>query len=145
LTGFVRSTERKDFKGFVGMLFTVGSAPLTVTDLGRMYASGNGTHTLKLVVQSSGADVPGGFVTITAGGTPGQFQYAALAAPVTLAANTSYYVEIGDSNSPTPAPQPPPQTKVVGPPKNGNTKLARFCLNAACTMVTYLPAQQPSQ
>src|SRR6185437_2377254 len=31
-------------------------------------------------------------VTLMASGTPDQFQYAALATPVTLAANTSYYV-----------------------------------------------------
>ena len=47
---------------------------------------------MKLVVASTWADVPGSSVTITAGGTPGQFQFGALASPVTLAANTEYYV-----------------------------------------------------
>ena len=34
----------------------------------------------------------GGSVSITASGTSGQFQYATLSSPVTLAANTAYYV-----------------------------------------------------
>jgi hypothetical protein len=93
LTGFSPSTVRSDYTGYVGMLFTVGNAALTVTDLGRMYISGSGTHTLKLVLASSGADVAGGSVSLAvAGGGAGQFQYAALASPVTLLANTGYYV-----------------------------------------------------
>jgi hypothetical protein len=71
----------------------VGATPITVTQLGRLYVSGGGTHTLKLVLASTGQDVPGGSVSLSIlGGTPGQFQYASLASPVTLAANTAYYV-----------------------------------------------------
>jgi hypothetical protein len=75
------------------MQFTVGSTPVTVTELGRFYVSGSGTHTVKLVQANTGADVPGGSVSLSiAGGTTGQFQYAALATPVTLQINTTYYL-----------------------------------------------------
>jgi len=98
VTSFGTSATRADFTGFVGMGFTVGATPITVTQLGRLYVSGSGTHTLKLVVASTGVDVAGGSVTITAGGTPGQFQYGSLGAGVTLAANTAYYVVSGETN-----------------------------------------------
>jgi len=100
VTGFGTSATRADFTGFVGMAFTVGATPITVTQLGRLYVSGSGTHTLKLVqvVGSTWVDVAGGSVTITAGGTPGQFQYGSLGAGVTLAANTAYYVVSGETS-----------------------------------------------
>jgi hypothetical protein len=46
---------------------------------------------VKLVVASTGADVVGGSVLVS-GGSAGQFTYASLATPVTLAANTAYYL-----------------------------------------------------
>jgi hypothetical protein len=97
-TNFVTSetlgTLRNDFTGWVGMNISVGSSPLTVTALGRIVASGNtGSHTVKLVNASTGVDVPGGSVSVnTVGGTPNSFVYANLASPVTLSANTNYYI-----------------------------------------------------
>jgi hypothetical protein len=97
-TNFVTSetlgTVRNDFTGWVGMNISVGSSPLTVTALGRIVASGNtGSHTVKLVNASTGVDVPGGSVSVnTVGGTPNSFVYANLASPVTLSANTNYYI-----------------------------------------------------
>ncbi|MEO8428044.1 MAG: LamG-like jellyroll fold domain-containing protein, partial [Verrucomicrobiota bacterium] len=87
-------TLRRDFTGSLGMKFTVGSSPIIITDLGRYCISGNvGTHALKLVNGTTGANVPGGSVSISlAGATAGQFRYAALASPITLAAGTSYYL-----------------------------------------------------
>src|SRR5437016_95708 len=64
-TAFVTSvltldTLRNDFNGWLGMRFTVGPSPITITDLGRYCLSGNGgTHTLKLVNATTGASVPG--------------------------------------------------------------------------------------
>ena len=95
ITGDTPGAARNNFTGFVGLAFTVGSTPITVTSLGRIYVSGNsGTHVLKLVNASTGMDVPGGSVTLSlaGGGTPGQFSYAALANPVSLLANTTYYL-----------------------------------------------------
>ena len=85
---------RSDFSGWLGMQITVGASPITVTRLGRIYAGAPaGSHTLKIVQQSTAQDVPGASVTVsTAGRTPNEFVYGSLAAPVTLAANTTYYV-----------------------------------------------------
>jgi hypothetical protein len=85
---------RNDFNGWLGMKFTVGASPLSVTALGRYVISGNNaTHMVKLVNSSSGTDVPNGSVSIAlSGATAGQFKFGLLANPITLSANTSYYV-----------------------------------------------------
>lgn len=96
LTGVALNSPplRNDFGGWIGMKLTVGNAPLTVTSLGRIFLSGNtGSHTVKLVRASDGGDVPGGSASVPmAGGTAGQFQYVSLASPITLPANTAYYL-----------------------------------------------------
>lgn len=93
ITGYTLGTIRSDYSGWVGMRFVVGNTPLSVSELGRLNAPGNsGVHILKLVNASTGADVPGGAVSITAGGSTGTFKYGALSAPVILAANTAYYL-----------------------------------------------------
>jgi hypothetical protein len=90
----VLGTLRNNFGGWAGMKLTVGATGLTVTELGRIFINGNsGVHTVKLVRASDQADVPNGSVAITmSGGTPGQFKYGTLSSPVTLAANTMYYL-----------------------------------------------------
>jgi hypothetical protein len=87
-------TLRNNYTGFVGTNITVGAAPITVTALGRMVAGSNGgSHLVKIVQASTGTDVPGASVTVNVGtGTPGAFAYATLSSPVTLSANTAYYV-----------------------------------------------------
>ena len=87
-------TVRNNFSGFLGMRFTVGSAAITVSSLGRFVVSGNsGSHVVKLVRASDGADVAGGSVTVgTGGATAGAYQYKALASAITLPAGTSYYL-----------------------------------------------------
>ena len=94
VTSTTLGTLRNNFTGFVGMTIVVGSKPLVVTSLGRMFATGNtGSHTLKLVDASSGIDIPNSTVSInTSGGTVGSFVYGALPAPITLNAGASYYV-----------------------------------------------------
>ena len=94
ITSASLTSARNDFAGWVGMQFTVGAAPLTVSSLGRIFVTGNtGPHTVKLVDANSATDLPGGAITINmAGGTADQFKYASLPAPVTLQANTSYYL-----------------------------------------------------
>lgn len=95
LSGFSPASNlRNDFTGWVGTKFTVGSANVTVHSLGRIFATGNsGAHTVKIVLAADGSNVPGASVSLSmTGGTPGQFWYADLASPVTLQANTSYYL-----------------------------------------------------
>ena len=96
-THFVASetlgTLRNNYGGWVGMSITTSSVPITVTALGRMFAPNNsGTHTVKFVNAATGQDVPGASVSIAMSETAGSFVYAGLTAPVTLSANTSYYV-----------------------------------------------------
>jgi hypothetical protein len=87
-------TLRNDYTGWVGMKFTVGATAIKVRDVGRWVCVGNtGSHTVKLVVASTGVDVTGGSAVVnTSGALSEQFLYAALTSPVTLAANTSYYI-----------------------------------------------------
>jgi hypothetical protein len=98
-TAFVQGktlgTLRNNLTGFAGMKFTLGSAPLTVTALGRIYVTGNsGTHTVKIVTAGTGADVAGASASInmTTGTASNGFKYVALAAPITLTANTAFYL-----------------------------------------------------
>jgi len=96
VTGYALNSPplRNDFGGFVGMRFTVGSSALSVNALGRIFITGNsGTHTVKLVQASTGTDLPGASVSISmTGGVSGQFKYVSLGSPVTLQANTAYYL-----------------------------------------------------
>lgn len=101
ITGVTAGTARNDYSGYVGMRFTTGPSAVTVTSLGRYMITGNTrSHILKLVQASNGQDVPGGSVTVTmTGGTPGQFKYLPLPIPVTLTANTTYYLVSQESVS----------------------------------------------
>jgi RHS repeat-associated protein len=87
-------TTRNNYSGWVGSQITVLTRAVLVSDLGRWVKSGNTqSHTVKLVVASTGADVPGASVTIaTAGATAGQFAYGTLPVPVMLNPNTTYYL-----------------------------------------------------
>jgi hypothetical protein len=85
-------TLRNNFTGWVGLELTVGSSPLEVTSVGRIFVNGNtATHMVKLVNAATGVDVPGG-AALVSGGTAGTFTYALLASPVTLDANGVYYL-----------------------------------------------------
>jgi hypothetical protein len=94
VTGVALGAVRNDFDGWLGMKFTVGSSPITVTALGRFSLSGNaGTHPMKLVDALSGADVPNGSVSVSlAGAIVDQFKYGTLTSPITLSANKSYFL-----------------------------------------------------
>jgi hypothetical protein len=92
VTGETLGTLQNGHVGGVGYEFTVGSSPITVYSLGRWVATGNtGTHSVSLVQVSNGATV--GTVTVNTSGAPaGAFTYTSLGTPVTLAANTAYYL-----------------------------------------------------
>ncbi|MBQ6540457.1 MAG: hypothetical protein IJL71_05480, partial [Oscillospiraceae bacterium] len=79
--------------GWAGMRITVGPKPVKVTALGRMYTSqSNATHNF-LITDTDGAIVAQGISSTAQAGTPeDSFVYGEIASPVTLSANTSYYL-----------------------------------------------------
>jgi subtilisin family serine protease len=90
----VLGTLRNNWAGWVGAQFTVGSQPLSIASLGRIMVAGNtNPHQVKIVNAQTGLDLPGASVTVYPIGIPGQFSYAFLSSPVTLSANTAYYIE----------------------------------------------------
>jgi len=92
VSGFNLGTVRSNYSGWVGTKLQVGATPLNVQSLGRVYRTGNTqNHELRLVAAAGGATVASVFWT-PAGGVNDQISYAALAAPVTLAANAIYYL-----------------------------------------------------
>jgi len=101
VTGTTAGTVRNNYTGFVGMKFTTGSSSVTVKALGRWIVSGNtGSHTVKLTLASTGVDVSGGSVTVnTSGQTAGAYAYVNLSSPITLPANTAYYLTTNETNA----------------------------------------------
>ncbi|QGQ99160.1 hypothetical protein EHS13_31940 [Paenibacillus psychroresistens] len=93
-------TIRNNYGDYVGTKITVGSTPITVTQLGRYYVAGNsGTHTLKIVNASTGADLASSVINMSTGTADGLgFKYVALNTPQTLAANTAYYIVSLETN-----------------------------------------------
>jgi hypothetical protein len=94
VTSFSPTTLRNNHDGWVGMKIQVGGADVVVSSVGRWVVAGNSaTHVVKFVTASTSADLAGGSATVATAGQPaGQFAYATLAAPVTLKANTGYFV-----------------------------------------------------
>jgi hypothetical protein len=95
ITGTTFGTPRKKLaisSGFYGMKITTGSQPITIRSLGRIYLSGNNqNHLLKIVRVSDNVTLGSTQVTME-NWNHGQFKYANLATPITLATNTSYYI-----------------------------------------------------
>jgi fibronectin type 3 domain-containing protein len=92
LTGATLGSLRNDYSGWMGMRFVVGANPLQVSALGRIYIDGNTqSHELRLIYAVTGATVAS-VLWVPAGGTHNQIKYAALPAPVILAANAEYYL-----------------------------------------------------
>jgi hypothetical protein len=94
VTSFTPTNLRRNFDGWVGMQVRIGGEDVRVSALGRWVVAGNrDTHTVKLVDAATGADVAGASATVATAGAPaGAFAYAALPAPVTLRANSTYYL-----------------------------------------------------
>jgi hypothetical protein len=93
VTSATTGTIRNNFTGQAGMEFTTGASPVTVTALGRAYLPvGTQPHTVSLYRASDGTllastSVPTG---VQAKPDPLGITYQHLAAPVTLASDTSY-------------------------------------------------------
>jgi prepilin-type N-terminal cleavage/methylation domain-containing protein/prepilin-type processing-associated H-X9-DG protein len=92
VTAYTGGSIRSNVTGYLGTRITVGSKPLYVTALGRMYYTGNSqTHQLGLL-DGQGMLTLATKTVSTVGGTNGQFQWVSLDAPVRLEANTQYCV-----------------------------------------------------
>ncbi len=82
---------RNDYASPVGFYILVGSAPITVTDLGRWVVAGNSRQHAVSIYDSTCKSL--GSVTVNTSGAPsGAFIYASLSSPVVLAAGQHYYV-----------------------------------------------------
>ena len=93
VTSFTGVTSVGTVTGLYGMAIQVGANSIDVQSLGRGFVAGNSQIHVVKIVDASGVDVPNGFVSVNmSGGAPGQFNYALLNPPVTLAANTKYYI-----------------------------------------------------
>jgi hypothetical protein len=92
VTGKTLGAMQNSITAWMGMRIRVGGAPMVVTELGRIYLSGNSAaHELRLV-QATTKAVVASAVWDPAGGVHGLFRYVRLSSPVTLAANTEYYL-----------------------------------------------------
>ncbi len=92
VTGKTLAAQRADAPGWAGFEMSVGTQPITLTSLGRHCSAGNSlTHEVR-VIRSSDNSVVASTNVAMSGCTAGTTQYASLANPVTLSANTSYRV-----------------------------------------------------
>jgi hypothetical protein len=92
VTGFTPGTLRNNVGGYRGMLLRTGPNLVTVTALGRVFVSGNTQdHELILVDAAEGTTVSS-VVWTPSDGVHNQIKYMDLTSPVTLSANTDYYL-----------------------------------------------------
>jgi hypothetical protein len=92
ITSMQPGTIRNDSCGLFGMAITVGPNPIAVNSLGRLVAPGNSqVHTLEIVDPISGMAIASTAVN-TQGAGAGAFLYGNLASPITLSANSTYYI-----------------------------------------------------
>ncbi len=97
ITGETVGTSRNDVTGQIGMKFTVGSSPITVSELGRWTSTGNNqSHDIKLYTASG--SLLGGVTVNASGATPGEFLYGTLGSPIILSASTDYYLLSSETN-----------------------------------------------
>lgn len=83
---------RNDITGWVGEKVTIGSVPVTIRSLGRMYSAGNNqTHTVKIVKATDNTTVASVSVPMS-NGIHRQFEYTDLSVPATLIPFTTYYI-----------------------------------------------------
>jgi Legume lectin domain len=88
----ISTVDKTGATGWFGTKIVVGSSPLLVRSLGRMYLNGNsGNHTLRIVRASDNVTVATTSVTMS-NWNHGQYKYSDLTSPITLTANTIYYL-----------------------------------------------------
>lgn len=86
---------RSDFDGCLGVKFTVGGSPITVSSLGRWKRTGNSqTHTVKILQTST---VLASVVVDLSTGSVGSFVYGSIT-PLVLSASTTYFIVSSETN-----------------------------------------------
>lgn len=140
VTSRVTGSMRSNFTGQAGMAFTTGSSGLHVTGLGREYATGDSAaHTVALYQASTGTQVASASVNTATAPIDGLgFQYASLATPIDLAANTGYYLVSSETSGGDPF-FDADSTATVG---DGATAVAPVWSTNGTTWTTY---QDPGQ
>ncbi len=92
VTDFTPGILWNNYSGWVGHRLRVGPSPIEVWALGRVFVDGTSrSHVLRLVRVSDGLEVASATWT-SEGGVHDQIAYVVLEHPVTLAANTHYYL-----------------------------------------------------
>ena len=91
VSSFTPGTLRNNAGGYRGMKFRTGASAVEVTGLGRVYVTGN-SQTHQLILETAAGATLASVNWTPAGGVHNQIKYVALGAPVTLAANTEYYL-----------------------------------------------------
>lgn len=90
--GHTAARTRSDASGWFGMELRTGASTVEVRELGRFVLPGNtATHAVKLVNADTAAQLAS-VTVITAGAPANAFKYTALPSPVTLAANSRYFL-----------------------------------------------------
>jgi len=100
LTVTTLGVERNNYTGRHGAKITVGGQPYTISQLGRWKGTGTGVHTLSVIRVSDGAPVASARLDLSAATAPAEngIAYVPLTRPVTLTANTSYYLVSTETN-----------------------------------------------
>ncbi|MFI0721019.1 hypothetical protein [Streptomyces sp. NPDC021224] len=93
VTSDTPGTLRNDYSDFVGMSFTTGASPVTVTELGRKYVPGNSqVHVVKLM-KADGSELVSVHLDMAAGSPDAAgYTYTPVPEQMTLAPHTTYYV-----------------------------------------------------
>ena len=102
VTSDLTGSSRNNFSGQVGMEFTTGSSPVTVTAFGRAYLPGDTQpHTVSLYQASGGSLVASATVQTGTAASPDPLgiTYQDLSGPVILAPGTSYILVSDETSS----------------------------------------------
>lgn len=98
MTAVTIGSTRNNHGNGLGFRFTVGSSPMTVSELGRWRFSGNsGSHLVKIVEDAVGFATLASVSIDMSSGTLDAFKFSAIS-PIVLSASTDYIVASVETN-----------------------------------------------